>query len=34
MNRPGWAAWIAATIVAYAVGVTISTWLTGTTARP
>jgi len=33
MRRPGWIAWIGATVVAYSVGITISTWLTGTTAR-
>ena len=34
MTRPGWVAWIPVTIVAYAVGVAVSTWLVGLIARP
>ncbi len=34
MIRPSWVTWIPVTIVAYAVGVAVSTWLVGATARP
>lgn len=34
MRPPSRIAWIVATIVAYSLGVTISTWLVGATARP
>jgi len=34
VTRPGWIAWIPVTIAAYAVGVGVSTWLVGLTARP
>ena len=34
MTRPGWVTWIPVTIVAYAIGVAVSTWLVGLIARP
>lgn len=34
MTQPSWVTWVPVTIVAYAVGVAVSTWLVGLTARP